>query len=155
MRFTSIAFCTGARSADLMSHSARVAASIAPVNISNAQSMLRNCLIGVDLFAGVGGMTLGFQQAGFNVVAAIDIEKINIETHKTNFPECRTWCTDLAKTSGEQIRKETGLKNKHIDVAFAGPPCQGFSLIGKRSRRDPRNLLLLELPRLIVELAPS
>ena len=100
-------------------------------------------------------MSLGFQQAGFDVVAAVDVEKVNVETHKKNFPKCKTWCADLARTSGDQIRQKTGLENQHIDVVFAGPPCQGFSLIGKRSQQDPRNLLLLELARLIVELAPS
>ena len=155
MHFTWIASFTGARSADPMSHSARIAVSTAPVNILSAENMTRDRPIGVDLFSGVGGMSLGFQQAGFDIAAAIDVEKTNTETHKKNFPECKTWCTDLARTSGDEIREKTGLQNKHIDVVFAGPPCQGFSLIGKRSRRDPRNLLLLELGRLIVELAPS
>jgi DNA (cytosine-5)-methyltransferase 1 len=100
-------------------------------------------------------MSLGFEQAGFDVLAAVDIEKIHTETHLTNFPNCQTWCTDLSTVSGKELREETGIEDRPIDVVFAGPPCQGFSLIGKRSRDDPRNLLLHDLARLIIELSPS
>jgi len=110
---------------------------------------------GADLYCGVGGMSLGFEQAGFNVIAAADIEKINVATHSSNFPECKTWCTDLSSASGIQFRKETGIGDRHIDALFSGPPCQGFSLIGKRSQVDPRNLLVYEFARLIGELLPS
>jgi DNA (cytosine-5)-methyltransferase 1 len=110
---------------------------------------------GADLYCGVGGMSLGFEQAGFNVIAAADIEKINVATHSSNFPECKTWCTDLSSASGTQFRKETGIGDRHIDALFSGPPCQGFSLIGKRSQEDPRNLLVYEFARLIGELLPS
>jgi DNA (cytosine-5)-methyltransferase 1 len=100
-------------------------------------------------------MTLGFEQAGFDVLAAVDADPIHVETHQKNFPKCKTWCADLAKLSGDDIRKGTALGNRDIDVAFAGPPCQGFSLIGKRLNNDPRNLLLFDLARLIGELSPS
>ena len=109
----------------------------------------------VDLYSGVGGMSLGFEQAGFDVAAAVDIEKIHLDTHSKNFPTCRTWRADLSLATGSELRKQTGLEGKHIAVAFAGPPCQGFSLIGKRRPEDPRNLLLLDLARLIAELSPS
>lgn len=111
--------------------------------------------VGIDLFCCAGGMSLGFQQAGFDLIAAVDVEKIHTETHLKNFPQCNTWCTDLSTASGNQLRQETGIGDKQIDVVFAGPPCQGFSLIGKRLLADPRNLLLHDLARLIVELSPS
>jgi hypothetical protein len=111
--------------------------------------------VAVDLFCCAGGMSLGFEQAGFDVLAAVDIEKIHTETHLKNFPNCRTWCTDLSAVHGEQLRRETGIGDKQIGCIFAGPPCQGFSLIGKRLRDDPRNLLLHDLARLIIELSPS
>ncbi len=111
--------------------------------------------IGVDLFCGVGGMSLGFEQAGFDVLAAIDVDPIHVETHRKNFPNCSTLCANLAEVCGDDIRQESGLGAKTIDVAFAGTPCQGFSLIGKRRGDDPRNLLLFELARLIGELSPS
>jgi DNA (cytosine-5)-methyltransferase 1 len=100
-------------------------------------------------------MSLGFEQAGFEVLAAVDIEEIHTETHKKNFPDCETWCGDLSSVSGEQLREKAGIGDKKIDVVFAGPPCQGFSLIGKRERQDPRNLLLFDLARLIVDLSPN
>lgn len=111
--------------------------------------------VGLDLFCCAGGMSLGFEQAGFDVLGAVDIEEIHTETHLKNFPNCKTWCTDLSTAHGEQIRRETGIGDKQIAAIFAGPPCQGFSLIGKRLQNDPRNLLLLDLARLIVELSPS
>lgn len=110
---------------------------------------------GVDLYCGVGGMSLGFEQAGFDVLAAFDADPIHVAAHQKNFPHCKTRRADLAKTSGDDIRRQGGLGEKSIDVVFAGPPCQGFSLIGKRLRDDPRNFLLLELARLIGELSPS
>jgi DNA (cytosine-5)-methyltransferase 1 len=110
---------------------------------------------GVDLFCGVGGMSLGFEQAGFDVVAGIDIDQINVDSHSKNFPSCRTTRIDLATTNAAHIRTETGIGDSPLAVVFAGPPCQGFSLIGNRILNDPRNLLLHELARLIGELAPS
>jgi len=111
--------------------------------------------VGVDLFCGAGGMSLGFHQAGFEVIAAVDAEKIHLDTYSKNFPNCGTWQADLGSVSGAQLRKETGVGNKQIAVVFGGPPCQGFSLIGKRLLDDPRNLLLLDMARLIAELSPS
>jgi DNA (cytosine-5)-methyltransferase 1 len=111
--------------------------------------------IGVHLYSGVGGMGLGFEQAGFDVVAAVDIDEKNIELHSRNFPNCKAWCADLSLVSGDQIRKQTQLGDRQVDVLFAGPPCQGFSLIGKRASDDPRSALLVDLARLISELSPS
>lgn len=110
---------------------------------------------GVDLCCGVGGMSLGFEQAGFNIIAAADVDKVNVAAHCVNFPDCKTWCSDLSSASGRKFRTETGIGNTHIDVLFSGPPCQGFSLIGKRLQGDPRNLLVYHLARLIDELLPS
>ena len=109
----------------------------------------------MDLFCGAGGMSLGFEQAGFEVIAAIDIEQIHVDTHRENFPSCQVRCMDLSAVSGTAIRKETGIGTAHVDVVLAGSPCQGFSLIGKRLLEDPRNLLLYDLVRLIAELMPS
>ncbi|MGA9058611.1 MAG: DNA cytosine methyltransferase [Terriglobia bacterium] len=111
--------------------------------------------VGVDLCCGVGGMSLGFEQAGFDVCAAVDIDTIHVSTHQQNFPDCKTWRADLAEISGDDIRSEATLEDSSIDVAFAGTPCQGFSLIGRRCPDDPRNFVLFELARLIGELSPS
>jgi len=110
--------------------------------------------IGVDLFAGVGGMSLGFEQAGFEVVAAFDFALHNVETHTKNFPKCAAFQRDLSIASGDQLRKDAKLGKKSIDVVFGGPPCQGFSEIGKRLMADPRNQLLFHFSRLVRELQP-
>lgn len=112
-------------------------------------------LIGVDLFCGVGGMTLGFEQAGFGVLAAIDVNPIHVTAHRKNFPACTAWCADLSEVCGADIRTESRIGSRAIDVVFAGTPCQGFSLIGKRKSDDPRNSLVYEFARLIQELSPS
>jgi DNA (cytosine-5)-methyltransferase 1 len=108
--------------------------------------------IGVDLFAGAGGLSLGFEQAGFDVAAAVEIDPIHSAVHEYNFPHCATICSDAAKTSGKKIREVAGLNGTPIDAVFGGAPCQGFSLIGHRALDDPRNRLILEFVRLTVEL---
>jgi DNA (cytosine-5)-methyltransferase 1 len=135
--------------------SARIVASRTPVNTTRGKDKARERPIAVDLFCGVGGFSLGFEQAGYDVIAAVDAEKRHVDTYLRNFPSCNAQCIDLSFVSGDQLREKVSIGNKHIDVVFAGPPCQGFSLIGKRLREDPRNLLLYELARLIAELAPS
>jgi DNA (cytosine-5)-methyltransferase 1 len=108
--------------------------------------------VGVDLFAGAGGLSLGFEQAGFDVAAAVEIDPIHCAVHEFNFPSCAIVCADANKTTGEKIREAAGLDNSPIDVVFGGAPCQGFSLIGHRALDDPRNGLLLQFLRLTVEL---
>lgn len=111
--------------------------------------------IGVDLFCGVGGMSLGFEQAGIDVVAAIDGDPIHVECYKRNFTSCSVESGDLSELSGSDVRRLTGLGDRQIDVLFGGPPCQGFSCMGKREADDPRNLLLYHFARLVREMQPT
>jgi DNA (cytosine-5)-methyltransferase 1 len=111
--------------------------------------------IGIDLFAGAGGMSLGFQDAGFDIVAAIDYDPIHCATHEFNFPECETICRSVTDIDGAFIRNKAKLGKRDIDVVFGGAPCQGFSLIGKRALDDPRNTLVHHFVRLVAELRPK
>ena len=110
--------------------------------------------IAVDLFAGVGGLSLGFEQAGFDVVAAVEMDPIHAATHKINFPHCAVICRDVRNLTGSEIRKAARVGNRIIDAVIGGPPCQGFSLIGHRVLDDPRNSLVFHFLRLVEELKP-
>lgn len=111
--------------------------------------------IGIDLFAGVGGMSLGFEQAGFDVRAAVEIDPVHAAAHAFNFPECTTIARSISLLSGREIRRLAGLGKQSVDVVFGGAPCQGFSLIGQRALDDPRNRLVREFARTVEELKPK
>jgi DNA (cytosine-5)-methyltransferase 1 len=115
----------------------------------------KNRPIAVDLFAGAGGMTLGFEQAGFDVLASVEIDPIHCATHEFNFPFWKIFCKSIVEITGEEIRNFSDIGDKEIDVVFGGPPCQGFSLIGKRNLDDPRNTLVYHYIRLVLELQPK
>ncbi len=111
--------------------------------------------IGIDLFAGAGGLSLGFEQAGFDVAAAVEIDPIHCATHEYNFPRTKTICASVVDLTGAAIRELAGLKEREIDVVFGGAPCQGFSMIGKRALDDNRNQLVFHYVRLVRELQPK
>jgi DNA (cytosine-5)-methyltransferase 1 len=111
--------------------------------------------IGIDLFAGAGGMSLGFEQAGFDIVAAVEIDPIHCATHEYNFPDATTICASVIDLTGEEIRHRANLGKKDIDVVCGGAPCQGFSLMGKRAFEDPRNQLVFHYVRIVKELNPK
>jgi DNA (cytosine-5)-methyltransferase 1 len=111
--------------------------------------------IAVDLFAGAGGMTLGFEQAGFDVLAAVEIDPVHCATHQFNFPMCSILCQDVAELTGSEIRKKSAIGQREIDVVISGSPCQGFSMMGKRDVDDPRNSLIFHFQRLVLQLKPK
>lgn len=111
--------------------------------------------IGIDLFAGAGGMSLGFEQAGFDVVAAVEIDPIHAAAHKFNFPDCEVLARSVVGLSGVEIRRRAKIDGRQVDVVFGGAPCQGFSLIGHRALDDPRNALVNEFVRIVTELDAS
>ncbi|MFH1499860.1 MAG: DNA cytosine methyltransferase [Verrucomicrobiota bacterium] len=108
--------------------------------------------IGVDLFAGVGGLSLGFEQAGFDVVAAVEYDSIHAAAHAYNFPNCAVLARSVVGLTGVEIRRAAGIGNQRVDVVFGGAPCQGFSMIGQRVLDDPRNALVREFVRIVSEL---
>ena len=120
----------------------------------------------VDLFCGAGGLSEGFRQAGFRTVLAVDSNPVALRTYRLNHPEVpedRVICEDLVdfRRDGERLRGL--LADERIDVLIGGPPCQGFSRAGWRSRgtgrrftatEDDRNYLFQELVGLLQVLKP-
>jgi DNA (cytosine-5)-methyltransferase 1 len=111
--------------------------------------------VGIDLFAGAGGMSLGFEQAGFDISAAVEIDPIHAAVHKFNFPNSAVLCRSVIGLSGDEIKHAAKLGSRPVDVVFGGAPCQGFSLIGQRALDDPRNALVRDFVRIVRELDAS
>ena len=121
--------------------------------------------VAIDLFAGAGGFSLGMEQAGFDVLVAVENDPIHAATYAFNFPLTTVLCTDAANVTGEIIRAAASASwavhypqttgwNGEIDLVFGGPPCQGFSIKGKRILNDERNHLIFHFCRLVTELSP-
>ncbi|MCB8436367.1 DNA cytosine methyltransferase [Klebsiella pneumoniae] len=106
----------------------------------------------VDLYSGVGGLSLGATRAGFNLAGAVEIDKHAIFSHKLNFPESAHLHKDVSKLTAQDIL--SGCNVKEIDCVVGGPPCQGFSSIGKGNADDTRNELYVHFFRLVSELSP-
>lgn len=108
----------------------------------------------IDLFSGAGGLALGFQAAGFDVVLASDISEPCARTHTRNIPEVPFMLADIGEISGREVLRRCGLRRGELDVLIGGPPCQGFSILGRRVLHDPRNRLFGDFIRLAGELRP-
>lgn len=91
----------------------------------------------VDLFSGCGGLSYGFAKEGFNVVVGIDNWNDSLITFAKNHPSSKTILKDLGNFNPQNLKKEIG----EADIVIGGPPCQGFSISGKRDPNDPKNRL--------------
>ena len=103
----------------------------------------KNTLNVLDLFCGCGGMSKGLTDAGLNVIAGIDIWGKAIENYNKNYKH-KAYCEDLTKLPPEKFNSLYNKENKNIDIIVGGPPCQSFSIAGKRDKNDPRNTLFME-----------
>jgi len=97
----------------------------------------------IDLFCGCGGMSKGLTDAGFNIIAGIDVWNKAVDSYNKNY-EHKAYCEDLTKLSPEKFNELYNKENKNIDILVGGPPCQSFSIAGKRDKNDPRNTLFME-----------
>lgn len=109
----------------------------------------------IDLFAGAGGLSLGAARAGFDIAAAVELDPFAIETHTKNFPRTVHFAEDIATLSGEGLLLRAGLRFGELDGIIGGPPCQGFSHIGKRQVNDTRNDLFFHFFRLVADTNPA
>ncbi|MDP3377346.1 MAG: DNA cytosine methyltransferase [Brevundimonas sp.] len=106
----------------------------------------------VSLFAGGGGMTLGFQHAGFKTVMASDVEASAARTFAHNFPHAPFLHADIRHVTKNELIEAVG---GEVDVVIGGPPCQGFSTIGDQNPADPRNGLFWCFARVVEWLRPT
>jgi len=106
----------------------------------------------VDLFCGAGGLSCGFERAGYNVLLGIDNDEKALETFEANHNNAKSICGDITNIHFSDIKQAIG--DKKVDVIIGGPPCQGFSLSGPRNFNDPRNKLYLSYIRLVEEIQP-
>ena len=106
----------------------------------------------IDLFCGAGGLTLGLSQAGFCPVASVEVSPIASQTHLNNFPKCHHFCGDIHDFDSHKCLKAIG--NPPVHLVAGGPPCQGFSVAGKRDPNDERNQLFYQFVRVVKEIQP-
>lgn len=133
----------------------------------------------VELFAAPGGMSLGFKMAGFKPLAAFDIDPRGMQTYSYNFPEAAVFAgpedADVRKLETKRVMETLGISGGELDLVIGGPPCQGFSTVGRvkiaslvrsgvwdhlkvstpRFIDDPRNVLYKEFVRFVKDLQPK
>ncbi|MGX5545051.1 DNA cytosine methyltransferase [Bacillus cereus] len=113
----------------------------------------------LDLFSGAGGMAEGFLQAGFDIPCATDYSKEAAQTyvnrHKQLGYDVNYFCGDIRELTKKRGKLNEFICGHKIDVIVGGPPCQGFSLSGKRDENDFRNFLFLEFLRVVKKVKPN
>jgi DNA (cytosine-5)-methyltransferase 1 len=117
----------------------------------------RRAPVALSLFSGAGGMDLGVRQAGFRVLASVELDPHCCSSLRANAePGTRVLEADIRTVGAEALRDELGLRPGELDLLFGGPPCQPFSQIGKRGGAvDPRASLLFEMLRFAEALRPE
>src|SRR5690242_981484 len=108
----------------------------------------------LDLFSGCGGLSLGLTRAGFRVVAANEIDQWAADTHRYNQPDIELIQSDIRNLHSNYLKERFFGK---IDLVAGGPPCQGFSVSGKRQygHVKEQNSLVEEYMRVIAAVRPK
>ena len=109
----------------------------------------------ISLFCGCGGSSLGYKRSGMNGLLGIDTNPVSCESYGLNFPNAEVWNRDIKKVSPKEILSKFGMFKGDLDLLDSSPPCQGFSIAGKREVLDVRNELFLHTKRFIVGLQPK
>lgn len=107
--------------------------------------------VAVELFAGAGGLALGFEEAGFRVAVAVELEQNAAQTHRANHPGTVVLERDVREISAEHVRAVAPWVGD-VAAVIGGPPCQGYSIAGKRDPHDTKNVLYSHQVRLASEL---
>lgn len=108
----------------------------------------------IDLFCGCGGFTQGFVQAGYSPILGVDIWADATTTYKYNFPMAAIINEDITKLTAQDLLNTANIDKSNVDVIIGGPPCQGFSISGKRMIDDPRNILYKSFVQIVGEVKP-
>jgi len=158
-----LAYVLGAAIQDHLSMSPRdskMTAALAPI-ASTQKRVQGSKLRAVSFFTGIGGLALGFQNAGVGIAASYDMKNSVARNFELNFPGVQHRTCDVADLTTQQVLEDA---NGPIDVVFGGPPCQGFSIFGRRRfvntqghrpEDDPRNEVSLKFIDLAVSLRPK
>ena len=109
----------------------------------------------IDLFCGIGGLSLGAARAGFEVGGAVDLDPHAVLAHSKNFRATNHIQADVSDLTGRELLETLELRGREITGIIGGPPCQGFSHIGRQDQNDARNGLFSEFFRIVNEVRPA
>ena len=109
----------------------------------------------IDLFCGCGGFTQGFVQAGYAPLLGVDLWSDATTTYKHNFPSSEIINDDVTKLTASELLQVAKTSASNVDGIIGGPPCQGFSVSGKRMIDDPRNVLYKSFVDFVGEIKPK
>ena len=130
--------------------------------VAPKSNVLKKELTALSLFSGGGGLDLGFSAAGFKVGCSSDIDSFSCQTLVLNngkkpfYKHAHSIVADITKVSAHDLLNEAGIGRGKVDIVLGGPPCQAFSVFGRRQGlADPRGNLVWDYLRIIQEVQPK
>jgi DNA (cytosine-5)-methyltransferase 1 len=115
--------------------------------------MKRNKFKFIDLFSGCGGFSKGLEMAGHECILGVDFDKSAIETFAKNHKKAKALCVDITMLSKKKLAQLIDIDS--VDMVVGGPPCQGFSTVGKGKADDDRNVLFKQFIRIVKLTSPK